>query len=163
VGGEPKLTLSVSSDISENQLEELRSVLRNEAAVQGVQEETRRITGVEWAAIIIALKVTGAGAGAAAGILNLANAINKWRRQASKNDAGPEAFFIRPNQPQLNLATATDKEVRNWLATAAADAELPQWMATATDEEVRVWISRRQGQGQEISRRQGQGQEQQLT
>src|SRR3712207_63699 len=126
--GEPKVTLRVSSDIPDTQMESLRSMLRNEAAVQGVQEESRRVlTGVEWAAIIIALKVTGAGASAAAGILTLASAINKWRRQASKGNVGPEAFLQRPNQPQLNLATATDEEVRNWLATAAANAEVPEW------------------------------------
>jgi hypothetical protein len=140
---EPKVTVNISPGVSDEQLESLRSVLHHEAFVQ---EETHRvITGVEWAAIIVALKVTGAGAGAAAGILALAREINKWRRELSQ-DNEPAVFFQRPNQPQLNLATATDKEVRNWLATAAADEEVPEWMATATDEDLRIWISRRLNQ-----------------
>lgn len=140
----PKFTVSVSSDVPYRQLNSLRSVLADTAVVQ--EEKQRVFTGVEWAAIVVILKVTGAGAVAAGSILALARQINSWRNDAKRNVSGLPAFFQRPNQPELNLATATDGEVRDWLVAAAAGKEVPEWMATATDEQVRVWLKRQLNQ-----------------
>jgi hypothetical protein len=136
---DPIITVNVSSEMPDDLLTSLRAVLRSEAVVQ--DEKRRVFTGVEWAALIVILKVTGAGAGAAAGIVALGRQINAWRRDARRASKEPPGFLERPNQPQLDLATATDAEVRNWLVAAAANREVPEWLATATDEQVRAWLA----------------------
>jgi hypothetical protein len=135
---EPQFTVKISSMVPDGQRESLQSVFQHRTAVQ---QETDRV--IEWAVIIVALKVTGAGAGAAASILSLAREINKWRHEARQADVEPDVKFEGVGQPTLDLATATDEQVRNWIAAYATNEEVPEWLATATDEEVRIWISRR--------------------
>jgi hypothetical protein len=78
-----------------------------------VQKTTSRAFGADDLALLITILV-GIGQLAEYGI-SIAKAINSWRRQARQKGLEPQGKLERPDHPPLDLNTATDEEVEEWL------------------------------------------------
>lgn len=108
----PSFSVSIATDLPTDDRDALLQTLHDHA---DLQESKSRALGPEWIVFVAIMKDVGVIAGAAAAVVKLANEINTWRRNTRQGGAEPNVQLQRPNQPPLNLATATDEEVRAWL------------------------------------------------
>jgi hypothetical protein len=109
----PLFSIAVSSELPEAETQTLLEALRAEL---DIQEPAHRTLPPEWITFVAIMKDIGIVAGAGAAVLRLVNEINTWRHNARRRGVEPKAQLYRPNQPPLDLATATDEEVRRWLS-----------------------------------------------
>ncbi|MDJ0799714.1 MAG: hypothetical protein QNJ51_23355 [Calothrix sp. MO_167.B12] len=112
----PLCTIALSSQLPPDEIESLQTSLRMNQFK--VQKSTNRVLGVD-DLVVIASVVSGAAATAQLvdyGI-KVGKAITNWRRKLREKGIEPEGNLEHPKQrPPLDLSTATDKEIEEWLS-----------------------------------------------
>lgn len=108
----PICRIVLSPDVPPDEVESLSTSLQLTAAT--VQRTTSRVFGADDLALVITILV-GMGQLAEYGV-KLAKAINSWRRSARQKGIEPQGRLERPGHPPLDLNTATEDEVEEWLS-----------------------------------------------
>ncbi len=110
----PLCSIVISSQVPTDEIESLETSLRMNSIE--VQKSPSRIIGAD--DIVLIATVLG-GAAAAANLIDYsikaARAINNWRRKLREKGIEPEGKLEHPDRPSLDLTTATDEEVEEWL------------------------------------------------
>jgi hypothetical protein len=102
----------LSPSVSEEDLSDLSTALRM-AAVK-VEQPTSRVFGVEEIALFVSI-VVGAAQLAEYGV-RVGKAINDWRRKIRQKGKEPKGRLEHPEKAPIDLWTATDAEVEEWLS-----------------------------------------------
>jgi hypothetical protein len=108
----PLCTVVLSSELPLNEVEALSTSLHLTSAK--VQRTTSRAFGADDLALVITIAV-GIGQLAEYGI-KIAKAISDWRRKARQQGIEPQGQLERPDHAPLDLQTATDEEIEEWLS-----------------------------------------------
>jgi hypothetical protein len=108
----PFVSLVISSNMPDEEVESLLSSIRlTSAKIQ--QLEKRAFIADD----IIALITVAVGLGQIAEYgIKIAKAINNWRRKAKEKGIQVEVKLERPDREPLDLNTAADEEVDEWLS-----------------------------------------------
>lgn len=104
-------SVAVSPKVPAAERESLLLILEPHATVK--EAESRAI---EWAVFIAIVKDIGVVAGTAAALIKLANEIITWRKSAKTRGVEPEVKLQHPDKETLNLSTATDEEINEWIS-----------------------------------------------
>ncbi len=108
----PFVSLVISSNTPDDEVESLLSSIRLTSA--NVQQLEKRAFIAD---DIIALITVAVGVGQIAEYgIKIAKAINSWRHKAKEKEIQVEVKLERPDRASLDLNTATDKEVEEWLS-----------------------------------------------
>ena len=108
----PFVSLVISSNMPDDEVESLLSSIRLTSA--NVQQLEKRAFIAD---DIIALITVAVGLGQIAEYgIKIAKAINNWRRKAKEKGIQVEVKLERPDRSSLDLNTATDEEVEEWLS-----------------------------------------------
>jgi hypothetical protein len=113
VNERPLFVLSISNELPIEEQERLLSLLRG---TDELSSQPQSSFSPDWVEFLIILKDVGTIAGATASLITLANQINTWRRSVRQCDFNPKVRLRRPRRPQIDLSTATDEEVTEWLS-----------------------------------------------
>ena len=108
----PLCSIVISSDMPKDEIEYLSSAIELTSAK--VQENPYRAMGVDDIALVISIAV-GIGNLTEYGF-KVAKAINNWRQQAREKGIEPQGKLVNPQRPYVDLTTATDKEIEEWLS-----------------------------------------------
>ena len=95
-----------------DEIESLSSAIELTSAK--VQKATSRAMGVDDIALLISITV-GIGNLTEYGV-KVAKAINNWRQQAREKSLEPQGKLQHPQRPYVDLTTATDEEIEEWLS-----------------------------------------------
>jgi Sec-independent protein translocase protein TatA len=112
VSEKPVCNVVLSSEISDDAVESLTTSIELTSAK--VQRTTSRAVGIDDVAIVITILV-GIGQLTEYGV-KLAKAIISWREQARQKHTVIKGQLQRPDQPPLDLQSATDNDIEEWLA-----------------------------------------------
>jgi len=107
----PVCRIVLSSDLPQDEIESLSSSIELTSAQ--VQKTTSRALGADDLALLITITV-GIGQLAEYGI-KIAQAINHWRSKARQKGLNIKGKLERQEHPTLDLGTATEEEIREWL------------------------------------------------
>ncbi len=111
----PLCSIIVSSQLPPDAIEFLETSLSISSIK--VQKSPSRILGAD--DIILVAAVLG-GMAATADLIDygikVAKAINHWRGKLREKGIEPEARLEHPKRPPLDLSSATDEEVEEWLS-----------------------------------------------
>ena len=108
----PLCSIVISSDMPKDEIESLSSAIELTSAK--VQKTTSRAVGLDDIALLISIAV-GIGNLTEYGI-KVAKAINNWRQQAREKGIEPQGKLQHPQRPDVDLTTATDEEIEEWLS-----------------------------------------------
>ena len=108
----PLCSIVISSDMPADEIQYLSSAIKLTSAK--VQKATSRALGVDDIALLISIAV-GIGNLTEYGI-KVAKAINNWRQQAREKGIEPQGKLKYPARPDVDLTTATDEEIEEWLS-----------------------------------------------
>jgi hypothetical protein len=111
----PFCNIVVSAQLPSDEIESLETLLRINSIE--VQKSTSRVVGVD-DIVFVATVVSGLAATAQLieyGI-KVAAAINNWRRELRLKGIEPQGKLEHPKRPALDLSTATDEEIEEWLS-----------------------------------------------
>ena len=95
-----------------DEIESLSSAIKLTSAK--VQKATSRAVGVDDIALVISIAVGMADL--AERSIKVAKAINNWRQQAREKGIEPQGKLQHPQRPYVDLTTATDEEIEEWLS-----------------------------------------------
>ncbi|MGQ9529680.1 MAG: hypothetical protein ACUVUA_18370 [Chloroflexus sp.] len=108
-------TLSFSIDIPPDESETLRLALQSAGC--NVQTSARR--DFDWQTLVVVVRdigeIAGSVAATVAALEKIADKINEYREKQRQQGKPPQGTLRRPGQPPLDLATATDQQVLQWL------------------------------------------------
>lgn len=111
----PLCSIVISSKLPVDEIEFLEASLSLSSIK--VQKSPSRVVGVD--DIIFVATVMG-GIAATANVIDYsiktAKAINNWRRKLKDKGIEPEGRLEHPKRPYLDLSTATDEEIEEWLS-----------------------------------------------
>ena len=108
----PFVSLVISSNTPDDEVESLLSSIRLTSA--NVQQLEKRAFIAD---DIIALITVAVGLGQIVEYsIKIAKAINNWRRKAKEKGIQVEVKLERPDRKSLDLHSATDEEVEEWLS-----------------------------------------------
>lgn len=107
---DPNFKLAISSNTSTYERELLLSALRSVATIQTPEYRTFGIDDY-----IVIVTVVGKTAGTLVALAKLAEQINTWRRNARERGVQTEGKLQRPGQSPLDLKSATDEEIQEWV------------------------------------------------
>ena len=108
----PLCNLIISSEVPTEDIESLAESIKLTSAQ--VQKNASRVVGIDDIALLITIAV-GVGQLTEYGI-KVAQAINRWRDKARQQGIEPQGRLEHPNRPPLDLTTATDEEIEEWLS-----------------------------------------------
>ncbi|NWG21741.1 MAG: hypothetical protein HXY39_15655 [Chloroflexi bacterium] len=103
--------LSFSVNVPADQIETLLPILRDVAADVQIAPSKE----LDWQTVVVIMEGVGKVAGGITAVMILAEKLNAWRKALRQQGRTPEGRLKRPGQPTLDLATATDQEVLEWL------------------------------------------------
>ncbi|MDM9586176.1 hypothetical protein [Nostoc sp. GT001] len=111
----PLCSIVISSQLPSNEIESLETLLGMSSI--NVQKSPSRILGAD--DIVFVATVVG-GIAATANLIEysikVAKAINNWRRKLREKGIEPKGTLEHPVRPSLDLSTATDEEIEEWLS-----------------------------------------------
>ena len=111
----PLCSIVISSQFPSDEIESLETSLRMSSIK--VQKLPSRVVGAD--DIVFVATVIG-GIAATANLIDysikVAKAINNWRRKLRSKGIEPEGRLEHPERPPLDLSTATDEEIEEWLS-----------------------------------------------
>ncbi|MDZ8186805.1 MAG: hypothetical protein RMX96_18390 [Nostoc sp. ChiSLP02] len=111
----PLCTIVISSQLPPNEIESLETSLEMNSIK--VQKSPSRIIGAD--DIVFVATVIG-GIAATANLIEysikVAKAINNWRQKLREKGTEPKGTLEHPKRPPLDLSTATDEEIEEWLS-----------------------------------------------
>lgn len=102
---------SFTLDMPPDERDTLILLLRS-AGAQVQEAPTREM---DWQTIVAVIDAVGTVAKTASTLIDLAHKLNEWRASLRRQGKTPHGRLRRPDQPPLDLATATDEEVLQWL------------------------------------------------
>ena len=111
----PLCTIVISSQLPPDEIEFLETSL--EISLIEVQKLPSRIVGAD--DIVFVATVVGGVAATATLIdysIKVAKAINNWRRRLREKGIVPKGKLEHPDRSSIDLSTATDEEVEEWLS-----------------------------------------------
>ena len=108
----PLCNLIISSEVPKEEIESLAESIKLTSAQ--VQKNESRVVGIDDIALLITIAV-GVGQLTEYSI-KIAQAINRWRRKARQQGIEPQGRLEHPNRLPLDLTTATDEEIEEWLS-----------------------------------------------
>jgi hypothetical protein len=111
----PLVTIVISSQLPPDEIESLETSLGMSSIK--VQKSPSRILGAD--DIVLVATVVGGIAATAQLIdysIKVAKAINNWRLKLREKGIEPKGKLKHPDRPSLDLSTATDEEVEEWLS-----------------------------------------------
>ena len=112
----PLCSIVISSQIPVDEIESLETSLSLLSSVN-VQKSSKRIVGAD--DIVFIATVVG-GAAATANLIDysikVAKAIKSWRKKLREKGIEPKGKLEHPKRPYLDLSTATDEEIEEWLS-----------------------------------------------
>lgn len=108
----PICNIVLSSDIPDDAVESLTTSI--ELTRAKIQQTTSRAVGIDDVAVVITILV-GIGQLTEYGV-KLAKAIIDWREQVRQKQTVIKGQLQRPDQPPLDLQSATNKDIEEWLA-----------------------------------------------
>lgn len=108
----PICNIVLSSALPTDEIESLTLSIQSTSAQ--VQKNTSRIAGADDIALVISI-VLGAIQIAEYG-MKIAKAIIEWRKKARQKGIEPQGRLEHPDKPPLDLSTATDEEIKEWLS-----------------------------------------------
>lgn len=112
----PLCSIVLSSQLPPDEIESLETSLSLLSSVN-VQKSTSRIVGAD--DIVFIATVVG-GMAATANLIEysvkFAKAIKKWRQKLREKGIEPKGKLEHPKRPPLDLSTATDEEIEEWLS-----------------------------------------------
>ncbi len=107
--------LNFTLECSPDEREALVTALRS----AGADVQQQPVRDVDWQTIVVLFDNIGkVASGATAAIVlaeKVAEKLNAWRASQRRSGKTPRGTLRRPGQPPLDLATATDDEVLQWL------------------------------------------------
>ena len=108
-------SIVISSQLPPDEIESLETSLGMNSIK--VQKSPSRIAGAD--DIVFVATVIG-GVAATANLIEysikVAKAINNWRRKLREKGTEPKGRLEHPKRPPLDLRTATDEEIEEWLS-----------------------------------------------
>ena len=111
----PLCSIVISSQLPPDEIESLETSLGMNSIK--VQKSPSRIAGAD--DIVFVATVIG-GVAATANLIEysikVAKAINNWRRKLQEKGTEPKGRLEHPKRPPLDLRTATDEEIEEWLS-----------------------------------------------
>ena len=111
----PLCSIVISSQLPSNEIEPLETSLRISSIK--VQKQVNRVFGAD--DIVFIATVLG-GLAAAANLIEygtkVAKAIISWRNQLRERGIEPVARLEHPERSPLDLSSATDEEIEEWLS-----------------------------------------------
>ena len=111
----PLCSIVISSQIPTDEIELLETSLSLSSIK--VQKSPSRIVGAD--DIVFIATVMG-GIAATANVveysIKVAKAIKSWRKKLREKNIEPKGKLEHPNRPPLDLITATDEEIEEWLS-----------------------------------------------
>jgi hypothetical protein len=111
----PLCSIVISSKLAVDEIESLETALSLSSIK--VQKSPSRVLGAD--DILFILAVIG-GIDAATNVMDrsikAAKTINNWRRKLKDKGIKPEGRLEHPKRPCLDLSTATDEEIEEWLS-----------------------------------------------
>lgn len=111
----PLCKIVISSKLPQDEVENLETLL--EISSIELQKSTSRVVGGD--DIVFIATVLG-GMAAAANLIEygikIAKAIANWRRELRLREIEPVGRLEHPNRPPLDLSTASDEEIEEWLS-----------------------------------------------
>jgi hypothetical protein len=114
-----RFSVTIPGDMPADEREALVVVLRSHADVQELEARDPATIGLTLVAIMKDVAVVAGGvtaaASAAKALMELAEKINQWRRNARAHGQTPNARLERAGRAPLDLATARDEDVLAWL------------------------------------------------
>ena len=114
-----RFSVSISSDLPADERETLLLALRTHADLQETEPRDPVTIALTVVAIMKGVGAVAGGVTAAAGatkaVMELAEKINEWRHGVRARGGSPNARLERPGRPPIDLATASDQEVLEWL------------------------------------------------
>jgi hypothetical protein len=111
----PLVSIVISSQLPPDEIESLETSLTMSSIK--VQKSSSRIVGAD--DIVLVATVVGGIAATAQLIdysIKVAKAINNWRLKLREKGIEPKGKLEHPVRPFLDLNTATDEEVEEWLS-----------------------------------------------
>ncbi len=111
----PLCTIVISSPIPPDEMESLETSLKMNQVK--VQKSTDRVLGVD-DIVVIASVVSGVAATAQLldYSIKVGKTIHNWRRKLREKGIEPEGKLQHPQRPPLDLNSATDEEIEEWLS-----------------------------------------------
>jgi hypothetical protein len=111
----PLVSIVISSQLPPDEIEFLETLLSLSSIK--VQKSSSRILGAD--DIVFVATVVG-GIAATANLIDysikVAKAINNWRQKLREKGIEPKGKLENPKRPPLDLSTATDEEIEEWLS-----------------------------------------------
>ena len=111
----PLCSIVISSQLPSDEIESLETLLGMNSIK--VQKSPSRIVGAD--DIVFVATVVG-GIAATANLIEysikVAKAINNWRRKLREKGIEPKGTLEHPVRLSLDLSTATDEEIEEWLS-----------------------------------------------
>lgn len=111
----PLVSIVISSQLPPDVIESLETSLS--LASVNVQNSQNRVVGVD---DIVLVATVVSGAAATAQLLDysikVAKAINNWRKKLREQGIEAKGKLEHPKRPPLDLNTATDEEIEEWLS-----------------------------------------------
>lgn len=111
----PLCSIVISSQLPTDEIESLETSLKMSSI--NVQKSPSRIVGAD--DIVFVATVVG-GIAATANLIDysikVAKAINNWRRELREKEIEPKGKLEHPVRSSVDLSTATDEEVEEWLS-----------------------------------------------
>lgn len=115
---DPTFAIELAPTFPAVERETLLALLR--PRVEALQEVP--VKGVDWQSIVVIIAAVETVAGGSKALLELATAVLEWRTRLRAQGTPPQARFKRHGQPDLELATATDQKVLEWLLQTPPEA-----------------------------------------
>ena len=124
------LAVSMSPSLTENEQAELVEIFSNDFSIM---PQGKNLSS-EWAELILVAKDTGTVAGAVNALVLLGKSINTWRKKMRDKGRKPSVHIVGGGGSLLDLSTATDEEVLNWIrALESAQDTKPEPTSPAAD------------------------------
>lgn len=109
----PLCSIVISSQIPVDEIESLETSLSLLSSVN-VQKSSKRIVGAD--DILFVLAVIG-GIDATSNLISkIVKVLKDWRRKVRDKGEEPKVRLEHPKRPFLDLNTATDEEIEEWLS-----------------------------------------------
>ncbi|WP_298816108.1 hypothetical protein [Chloroflexus sp.] len=103
--------LSFTLDLPPEERETLMALIRS----AGIDAQAPKLRDTDWQTIIAIIGGIGTVASSISALIELADKLNTWRTTMRRQGKTPHGRLRRSGQPPLDLATATDEEVLQWL------------------------------------------------
>ncbi|BAY21196.1 hypothetical protein NIES2100_09460 [Calothrix sp. NIES-2100] len=105
-------SIVISSQLPPDEIEYLETLLGMSSIK--LQKPLNRVIGVD--DIVLVISGVAATAQLVDYSIKTAKAINNWRRKLREKGIEPKGKLEQPKRPPLDLSTATDEEIEEWLS-----------------------------------------------